>query len=80
MKKGLGGKLWKMGMKAYSSSGSAHSIGFVRGYHGINKCGQNSLQSSREEEAHETRNQSSLWEDDDGMKAVRVLTRRLTNW
>ena len=47
MKKGLGGKLWKMGMKAYSSSESVHSIEFVRGYHGINKCRQNSLQSSK---------------------------------
>lgn len=64
-----------MGTKVYPSSESVYSIVFVRGYHGINKCGQNSLQSSREEEARETRNQSSLWEDEDGKKAVRVLTR-----
>ena len=75
MKMGLERMRWKVVFKTYSSSESAHSIGFVRGYHGINKCGQNSLQSSREEEARETRNQSSLWEDEDGKKAVRVLTR-----
>lgn len=69
-----------MGTKVYPSSESVHSIVFVRGYHGINKCGQNSLQSSREEEARETRNQSSLWEDDDGMKGAKRLRRRLANW
>ena len=47
MKKGLKCMQWKRGMEAYSSSESAHSIGFVRGYHGINKCRQNSLQSSK---------------------------------
>ena len=69
-----------MGTKVYPSSESVYSIVFVRGYHGINKCGQNSLQSSREEEARETRNQSSLWEDDDGMKGAKRLRRRLANW
>ena len=47
MKKGLKCMQWKRGMEAYSSSESVHSIEFVRGYHGINKCRQNSLQSSK---------------------------------
>ena len=47
MKMGLELMRWKVVIKTYSSSESAHSIGFVRGYHGINKCRQNSLQSSK---------------------------------
>lgn len=34
----------------------------------------------RGEGAHKQRNQSSLWEDDDGMKGAERLRRRLVNW
>ena len=47
MKKGLECMRWENGVKAYFSSEIAYFVGFVRGYHGINKCRQNSLQSSK---------------------------------
>lgn len=44
---GIGRQAMENGVKAYSSSESAYSVRFVRGYHRINKCRQNSLQSSK---------------------------------
>lgn len=54
MKMGLERMRWKVVFKTYSSSESVHSVGFVRGYHGINKCRQNSLQSSKRRRDTET--------------------------